>query len=89
MIYQYKCRVLPLKKAAEQKIQEQRAAAVSSFKSMLRDSGDINTSSRWSRVGAVVRATCTYVPCFSCSFFYFIIFFIGKFINQSPAVKEV
>lgn len=59
MIYQYKCRVLPLKKAAEKKIQEQRAAAVSSFKSMLRDSGDINTSSRWSRVGALVRAYLT------------------------------
>eukprot|EP00268_Persea_americana_P023274 TRINITY_DN22924_c0_g1_i1.p1 TRINITY_DN22924_c0_g1~~TRINITY_DN22924_c0_g1_i1.p1 ORF type:complete len:1089 (-),score=274.03 TRINITY_DN22924_c0_g1_i1:759-4025(-) len=48
-------RVLPLKKAAEQKIQEQRAAAVSSFKSMLRDSGDINTSSRWSRVKDSLR----------------------------------
>lgn len=59
MIYQYKCRVLPLKKAAEQKIQEQRAAAVSSFKSMLRDSGDINTSSRWSRVGALVHVYLT------------------------------
>lgn len=77
-----------MKKAAEQKIQEQRAAAVSSFKSMLRDSGDINTSSRWSRVGALVRATCTYVPCFSCSFL-FLFFFIGKFINQSSAVQEV
>lgn len=48
-----------MKKAAEEKIQEQRAAAVSSFKSLLRDSGDITTSSRWSRVGAFSRAHVT------------------------------
>lgn len=59
MFYQCKRRVLPLKKAAEEKIQEQRAAAVSSFKSLLRDSGDITTSSRWSRVGAFSRAHVT------------------------------
>lgn len=48
-------RVLPLKKAADEKIQAIRAAAVSSFKSMLRDRGDINTTSRWSRVKDSLR----------------------------------
>ncbi|KAF6160791.1 hypothetical protein GIB67_035992 [Kingdonia uniflora] len=43
-------RVFPLKKAAEDKIQVIRAASASSFKSMLRDKGDISTSTRWSRV---------------------------------------
>lgn len=45
------CRVLPLKRAAEEKAQAIRAAAASSFKSMLREKGDITISSRWSRVG--------------------------------------
>lgn len=49
------CRVLPLKRAAEEKAQAIRAAAVSSFKSMLRDKGDITTSTRWSRVGAIIH----------------------------------
>ncbi|KAL5993482.1 hypothetical protein ACLOJK_014407 [Asimina triloba] len=44
-------KVLPLKKAAEEKIQATRAAAISSFKSMLQEKEDINISSRWSRVG--------------------------------------
>ncbi|XP_068646945.1 pre-mRNA-processing protein 40C-like isoform X2 [Aristolochia californica] len=39
-------KVLPLKKAAE----ERRAAAASSFKSMLREKVDLSTTSRWSRV---------------------------------------
>ncbi|KAM7469951.1 hypothetical protein LguiA_008134 [Lonicera macranthoides] len=43
-------RVLPLKKAAQEKAQAERAAAVSSFMSMLRDKGDITTSSRWSKM---------------------------------------
>ncbi|XP_058090357.1 pre-mRNA-processing protein 40C isoform X2 [Magnolia sinica] len=43
-------RVLPLKKAAEEKLRAIRTAAVSSFKSMLREKEDINTTSRWSRV---------------------------------------
>ncbi|KAK1326826.1 Pre-mRNA-processing protein 40C [Acorus calamus] len=43
-------RVLPLKKAVEERIQATRAAAVSSFKSMLRDNKNITINSRWSRV---------------------------------------
>lgn len=49
------CRVLPLKRAAEEKAQAIRAAAASSFKSMLCDKGDITTSTRWSRVGAIIQ----------------------------------
>ncbi|KAA8532296.1 hypothetical protein F0562_032329 [Nyssa sinensis] len=48
-------RVLPLKRAAEEKLQAIRAAAASSFKSMLQDKGDITTSSRWSRVKDSLR----------------------------------
>lgn len=51
----FTCRVLPLKKAAQEKAQAERATAVSSFMSMLRDKGDITTSSRWSKVGAYVK----------------------------------
>ena len=46
------CRVLPLKKEAQEKDQAMRAAAASNFKSMLRDRGDITASSRWSKVGS-------------------------------------
>lgn len=48
-------RVLPLKRAAVEKAQEIRAAAVSSFKSMLREKGDITVNSRWSRVKDSLR----------------------------------
>ncbi|OVA12114.1 WW domain [Macleaya cordata] len=48
-------RVLPLKKAAEEKIRSVREAAASSFKSMLREKGDIDTSTRWSRVKDSLR----------------------------------
>ncbi|KAI3429121.1 uncharacterized protein J3R85_008533 [Psidium guajava] len=48
-------RVLPLKKAAEEKAQAMRTAATSSFKSLLRDKGDITVNSRWSRVKDSVR----------------------------------
>ncbi|XP_043693895.1 pre-mRNA-processing protein 40C isoform X2 [Telopea speciosissima] len=48
-------RVLPLKKAAEDKIQAIRVAAASNFKSMLQERGDINTRSRWSRVKDSLR----------------------------------
>ncbi|KAL2938940.1 Pre-mRNA-processing protein 40C, partial [Bienertia sinuspersici] len=41
------CRVLSLKRAAEEKAQAERAVAVSNFKSMLREKGDIAASSRW------------------------------------------
>ncbi|KAF9677058.1 hypothetical protein SADUNF_Sadunf08G0068100 [Salix dunnii] len=43
-------RILLLKKAAQEKAQAERASAVASFKSMLRDKGDITVNSRWSRV---------------------------------------
>lgn len=48
-------RVLPLKRAAEEKVQAIRAAAASSFKSMLREKGDITLSSRWSKVKDILR----------------------------------
>lgn len=51
------CRVLPLKKAAEERAQAMRAAATSSFKSLLRDRGDITVNSRWSRVEATLNFT--------------------------------
>nr|XP_007131664.1 hypothetical protein PHAVU_011G031500g [Phaseolus vulgaris]ESW03658.1 hypothetical protein PHAVU_011G031500g [Phaseolus vulgaris] len=48
-------RVFPLKKAAEEKTQAMRAAAAASFKSMLKDRGDISFNSRWSRVKESLR----------------------------------
>ncbi|CAB4295957.1 unnamed protein product [Prunus armeniaca] len=48
-------RVLPLKRAAEEKAQAARAAAATSFKSMLQEKGDITVSSRWSRVKDSLR----------------------------------
>ncbi|XVE85507.1 hypothetical protein DITRI_Ditri17bG0096300 [Diplodiscus trichospermus] len=48
-------RVLLLKRAAEEKAQAIRAAAASSFKSMLKEKGDINVNSRWSRVKDSLR----------------------------------
>ncbi|KAK6931844.1 FF domain [Dillenia turbinata] len=48
-------RILPLKKAAEEKAQAQHRAAASSFKSMLHEKGDITSSSRWSRVKDSLR----------------------------------
>lgn len=45
------CRVLPIKRAAEEKAQAIRDAAASGFKSMLQEKGDITVISRWSRVG--------------------------------------
>lgn len=44
------CRILPLKKAAVEKVQAARAAAASSFKAMLQEKGDITPNSRWSKV---------------------------------------
>lgn len=43
-------RILPAKKAAEEKAQATRAAAASSFKAMLQEKGDITPNSRWSKV---------------------------------------
>ncbi|KAK9115603.1 hypothetical protein Sjap_014550 [Stephania japonica] len=48
-------RVLPLKKAEEEKIQAIRAASAASFKSMLQDKGGITMSTRWSRVKDSLR----------------------------------
>ncbi|PON93729.1 WW domain containing protein [Trema orientale] len=48
-------RVLPLKRAAEEKARAIRAATTSSFKSMLREKGDITVNSRWSRVKDSLR----------------------------------
>ncbi|KAK9106363.1 hypothetical protein Syun_022374 [Stephania yunnanensis] len=48
-------RVLPLKKAADEKIQAIRAASAASFKSMLQDKGGITMSTRWSRVKDSLR----------------------------------
>lgn len=48
-------RVIPLKRAAEQKARAERAAVTSSFKSMLREKREININSRWSRVKESLR----------------------------------
>ncbi|KAF5450039.1 hypothetical protein F2P56_030420 [Juglans regia] len=48
-------RVFPLKKAAEEKVQALRAAAATSFKSMLREKRDITANSRWSKVKDSLR----------------------------------
>ncbi|KAL2641453.1 hypothetical protein R1flu_009040 [Riccia fluitans] len=48
-------RVLPLRKAEEDRVKAEHAAAVGAFKAMLSEKGDINTSSRWSRIREVVR----------------------------------
>ncbi|PKA62757.1 Pre-mRNA-processing protein 40C [Apostasia shenzhenica] len=48
-------KVVALKKAVEGKIQAERAASVTSFKSMLKERQDITTSSRWSKVKDTLR----------------------------------
>ncbi|KAK8699559.1 hypothetical protein V6N13_115642 [Hibiscus sabdariffa] len=48
-------RVLLLRRTAEEKARAIRAAAASSFKSMLKEKGDINVNSRWSRVKDSLR----------------------------------
>nr|XP_004297757.2 PREDICTED: pre-mRNA-processing protein 40C isoform X2 [Fragaria vesca subsp. vesca] len=48
-------RVLPLKKAAEEKAEAARAAAATSFRCMLQEKGDITVNSRWSRVKDSLR----------------------------------
>ncbi|XP_039689035.1 pre-mRNA-processing protein 40C isoform X2 [Medicago truncatula] len=48
-------RVLPLKKATEEKAQAMRDAAADSFKSMLKEQGEITFNSRWSRVKESLR----------------------------------
>ncbi|PIA35463.1 hypothetical protein AQUCO_03500079v1 [Aquilegia coerulea] len=49
-------RVLALRRAVEEKLQATRAAASSSFKSMLRDKSDITSNTRWSRVKDSLRS---------------------------------
>lgn len=61
MSFCYTCRVIPLKRAAEEKAQVLRIAAATSFKSMLRDKGDITVDSRWSKVGAVVQGSSLFI----------------------------
>ncbi|XP_057478904.1 pre-mRNA-processing protein 40C isoform X1 [Actinidia eriantha] len=48
-------RILPLKRVADEKARAIRAAAASSFKSLLREKADITTSSRWSKVKDSLR----------------------------------
>ncbi|XP_039054774.1 pre-mRNA-processing protein 40C-like [Hibiscus syriacus] len=48
-------RVFLLKRAAEDKTRAIRAAAASSFKAMIKEKGDINVNSRWSRVKESLR----------------------------------
>ncbi|PNY04487.1 pre-mRNA-processing protein 40c-like protein [Trifolium pratense] len=48
-------RVLPLKKATEEKAQAVRDAAAAGFKSLLKEQGDITFNSRWSRVKESLR----------------------------------
>eukprot|EP00252_Welwitschia_mirabilis_P018920 TRINITY_DN4241_c0_g2_i1.p1 TRINITY_DN4241_c0_g2~~TRINITY_DN4241_c0_g2_i1.p1 ORF type:complete len:714 (+),score=170.12 TRINITY_DN4241_c0_g2_i1:212-2143(+) len=49
-------RVLPLKKSVEEKVKAIQEASIASFKAMLRERGDINSSSRWSRVKEYLRS---------------------------------
>ncbi|XP_057860984.2 pre-mRNA-processing protein 40C [Cryptomeria japonica] len=53
-------RVLPLRKAVEEKVKAIQAAAVASFKAMLREKGDINANSRWSRIKDGLRGDSRY-----------------------------
>ncbi|CAN4090396.1 unnamed protein product [Withania somnifera] len=49
-------RVLQLRKAAQEKAHAVRAAAISQFKSMLREQGDITLNTRWSKVKDSLRS---------------------------------
>lgn len=53
-------RVLPLRRAVEEKVKAIQAASIASFKAMLRDRGDINSGSRWSRVKDSFRSDSRY-----------------------------
>ncbi|KAI4302110.1 hypothetical protein MLD38_037896 [Melastoma candidum] len=48
-------RVLPLKKVAEEKARVMRAAATSSFRSLIHDKGNVTVNSRWSKVKEFLR----------------------------------
>ncbi|XP_057783614.1 pre-mRNA-processing protein 40C isoform X2 [Salvia miltiorrhiza] len=49
-------RVLLLKRSAQEKAQAQRAVMTSNFKSLLKDRGDITSTSRWSKVKDSLRS---------------------------------
>uniref|UniRef100_A0A0C9QX05 TSA: Wollemia nobilis Ref_Wollemi_Transcript_2281_3725 transcribed RNA sequence n=1 Tax=Wollemia nobilis TaxID=56998 RepID=A0A0C9QX05_9CONI len=53
-------RVIPLRKAVEEKVKAIQAAAVSSFKTMLYEKGDISAYTRWSRVKDSLRSDSRY-----------------------------
>lgn len=62
------CRVGPLRKAEEEKVRAERAAAVAGFRSLLSEKGEISSTSRWSKVKevsvikvviGVVHSTCS------------------------------
>ena len=44
------CRVGPLRKAEEEKVRAEHAAAVAGFRALLLEKGEISSSSRWSKV---------------------------------------
>ncbi|KAG8657638.1 hypothetical protein MANES_03G080900v8 [Manihot esculenta] len=48
-------RIILVKKAVQEKAQAERAAAAASFKSMLREKGDLTVNSRWSKVKESLR----------------------------------
>ena len=59
--------MLPLKKAAEEKAQAMRAAAAASFKSMLKERGDMSFNSRWARVWVHFELVVfSYAQCIQC-----------------------
>lgn len=44
-----------MKKAVQEKAQAERAAAAASFKSMLKEKGDLTVNSRWSKVSYITN----------------------------------
>ncbi|KAK9691377.1 hypothetical protein RND81_09G193400 [Saponaria officinalis] len=56
----YNERFFALKKAAEEKAQAERTVITTNFKSMLRERGDITSSSRWSKVKDGIREDVRY-----------------------------
>lgn len=44
------CRVAPLRKAEEERVRAERVAAVAGFRALVSEKGDINSTSRWSKV---------------------------------------
>ncbi|KAG6557468.1 hypothetical protein Mapa_000741 [Marchantia paleacea] len=54
-------RVLPLRRAEDERVKAEHAAAVGAFKAMLLERADINTSSRWSKIREIVRNDPRYI----------------------------